>query len=660
MVKYLDITKDNFYSGVIRKRQQFSKFTEKYFKNDIDNILSSINNYINFIYRDSVISWVGGSRSWSENINKYMNESDVDNVSIIPGNYDIFILSNNKNTHKTVVCEFMTQLKKYHDKFVGDNDNELNKYYDLKIQYGNVELNEANVHLQCLVNYPDQKGTCVLFPCQSIMMSIKSKRGVEIPAEFLKLYNFKLIVYFESYYIENINIKIFKEKFIKKSNNINFLNKDGLLLFSEFIRYNRLEKGINVDSIRKKMLLFNIKSEGIDLYNEYYKVLNNYVDVFLNSNEFSIYRFIDLIKNLPKSVGKDIDNDLSFQFINIIRPYINSFLKYLNEEINSHFYDNAFLVVVGGDAMRRYKYDITNTADIDTKIYVNWDDYEIKTRLGKRKAEENLKPKDEIFKSFIINKLSKFITYLNNIKESIFLPTNYKYFSDELLQMNYNFLVSGDQFRLRYIEKNESLPVDLFSIDFRTKVNSRVKINNNYETIPIITDIPFLDLVIQTDKIKKRDNVLAPHPYSDILPIASIDFLLKDLKNIYTNKFLAKQRYWNEKKDKDEKRYKLLNLINEGLVNIEYNAKNDLNLLIDNDSWKTFLDTQGELYSKNFKKLVKLNRTKHIIKHKMHFYLFDNNTNSFEIHDEHDDEDELNNLDSLADITDPVIVEEDE
>ena len=55
-------------------------------------------------------------------------------------------------------------------------------------------------------------------------------------------------------------------------------------------------------------------------------------------------------------------------FISKFRPAINSCILEINADLEKF---NVKLFISGGDAMRRYKNDISFTKDIDTKLYIN-------------------------------------------------------------------------------------------------------------------------------------------------------------------------------------------------------------------------------------------------------------------------------------------------
>ena len=84
------------------------------------------------------------------------------------------------------------------------------------------------------------------------------------------------------------------------------------------------------------------------------------------------------------------------------------------------------------------------------------------------------------------------------------------------------------QFRAREIKKSDLFPVDLYSIDFNTKI-IEYDILTKKETIKFHT-ISLLDVVLQDN-----DN-LYPYYYKifDNIPVASLKFLVEDFIKTYT------------------------------------------------------------------------------------------------------------------------------
>ena len=245
----------------------------------------------------------------------------------------------------------------------------------------------------------------------------------------------------------------------------------------------------------------------------------------------------DAIETVNDNIGK--------LFISKIRPYINSFLIAFSRDLEKEFGDQVFMCVVGGDALRRYQYNITETSDIDTKVFVN--SKFIKNKKNKLKLVD-----------FIISRLSHFTIYLEMIKTQMIKNDLSTIGEKENIKYKFNLLQNIAQFRLRYIDST-LFPVDLFSIDFRTFLYAQYQ-NINY-TIPI--DISFLDIVIHNNEEQLSENFVINQ--QNPVPIASIEYIMHDMKKTYNNKNMASGRFWSGKISKDKIRYeKLKDIIKNG------------------------------------------------------------------------------------------------
>ena len=204
------------------------------------------------------------------------------------------------------------------------------------------------------------------------------------------------------------------------------------------------------------------------------------------------------------------------------RKYINSMLAYIDDLLTGDD-EEAYIFLVGGDAMRRHKRTITRTADFDCKLYCKKSWYDKMDRLVKTVC-------------------SKTIVYLNsNIEDG--------YPSKIVTDL---FTVVRGSFRLRKIEPHDTFNVNLYSIDFRVILYT--------EKTHVKIDIPILDIVIEkfTKLPKKTDTVVYKGNKLASIPVGSIPFLLKDIANTYSDKDKARMRYWNKKNKKDIDRFRQL------------------------------------------------------------------------------------------------------
>ena len=585
----------------------------------------------------------------------------LEGVSIIPGNFDIFLLSSNfydtdnspNNVHKTIVCNVLEELQNF-KKLIQDT----NFYGD----YYNVEIvkNKINTEIRCEIDHSYERNFCTLFPCQSIELQLKlktvkeyrvNKRDNFISDKLVKkslvkdldlpLKEMKIVIYFESSFIPGLDLQKFKSVFLNnicgkvkvgkidedgqkehKIDNIDYLNDLGLLFMNEMISRPRTHKGIYVDKYRRDLLINEMRAlpNGRNLVYEMYREL--YYNLF---HEFKIHNILlergkylrgDIVKNMFLHSGTDIEEYITGNFINMIRPYTNSFLEYLNNELNN-ILPNCVLVLVGGDAMRRYDISVTNTSDFDCRIYT----VPLVKKITTRRNVTEMDTSTIDINDFLINKLSEFVTLLNVLNENTtrevqYIPINMDndITKRDNISIKYSTRTHGNQFRLRYVERGK-FPVNLFSIDFIS--DYQVTIGTDKIIKPMT--IAFLDIVVK--EVKKIN--IVPNLVSGI-PILSIEDLLSDLKYTYSPRNTqAVSRYWNNKTEKDLFRYNRLSQMNNkcnGDIKCfgntyELNTKSDIN-------WKSFvnqytMDIQN--YSNKFKELILINTKNKISKHKMKY-----------------------------------------
>jgi hypothetical protein len=670
---YMRTIPEEFYEEFINERKAYSKFINKYFRQDIDNILQDAIKYVDNNYGSTTVIWIGGSRSWKKLFDCFGGRIQLHSLelaSIIPGNYDIFVLSNDYRAHEEVMCYLTHYFDQYIEAFKDPKIFPIGQKFDVSKNYGNIKKTNDS----CTLNFPKEKGSCTLFPCQSLIVSLKTKdmknhplyverkyaiekvhkqkqiakkndNGEEAPlspfansvsvlfsdkVDYPLITKNKIMVYCESFVIQGIDIQKFKNKFLFQncendlSNlQVNYLNSNGLLLMSEFLKVSRFQKGLNVDQYRKQFLMKVIGSFNVSEFHAYKQIISEYYEVFGQTTAMDTYMIGDLVKRLALSTGYDFENEIGKKMIDALRPYTNSFLKYLSEEMSRAYGDDAFIVMVGGDAMRRYDLNITTTSDFDTKLFVN-DNLLRSDGVQTRRSH----PVGLSIEEFLIREMSKFVVFLYNEKE-LFLS------SDEVIGMEQSdfkvscpLLSKGLQFRLRYIEKNDKLPVDLYSIDFRTIATMHVLMDGKPLRFEVPIDVPFLDIVvtrIRDSLFAKKGNIQGQikniktktvgDDVSTSVPIASHEFLLADLEKTYHSPSLAAGRYWTSKVSKDITRYRRLKAIKV----LDYIGIDELNREANPNIWERFGKRPMEelQYVKDFTNKMVEDRKLRKVKHKM-------------------------------------------
>lgn len=353
---------------------------------------------------------------------------------------------------------------------------------------------------------------------------------------------------------------IFARKFLNK------LNLYGLITFSYLNNSKKeSESGLNIERLRQNYLLqklnkFDISTPLRTINKVFGDIKKLYIRLFEKFKCFNGF-FIEKIDNLL------LENNLvQYQsFIDFIdkyymllfRPAINAFIVDINKELFEKH--NVKLFIAGGDAMRRYNYDISFTSDIDCKLHIkNATGDNVKNQISEIvmrhviKLRNYLEERKTLVLSDIISKrnrgLEVFEYMIDNqgIKIDVLL--------DDTMKNKYQ------QFRVRDNKKNDAMPVDLYSLDFRYKIShydisnpQQPKLMNHFNHL-----ISILDVVI----IDEKDFHLNDLVEDNGVAFASKEFLLKDFETTYTTEDMALGRISNDKARKDIQRYNQMSLDN--------------------------------------------------------------------------------------------------
>ena len=371
---------------------------------------------------------------------------------------------------------------------------------------------------------------------------------------------------------------------VDRNDNLNYLNLYGIYILLELFKKKSFlqQKGYNQFKIRESIfenhiLKPNVKSNILfNIAMLYYLTFNK--TYLFNKNIFKIllYTYIKSINNIEKFIDSTEAN-----IIECLRPYINKCISNINSRLHS-IDNNLGIFVVGGDATRRYKNDISITKDIDTKVYVPHN-------LKDNKDHIFSLINDELFKlcSFFIHNKNELFTSLNSKLNKIIDDGDYAYTAKfTLIDEDPNLL----NFRFRQIFKN-TYPVDLFSLDYRCKIDFTI-IHINTGKIREFTfkyDIAFLDITVEfldtNDSYYDKYSIL-----SNGLPISQLAFLIDDLNKTYNSDTSSLLRFTRNKIDKDYDRYIELNKIVYG-DKFEYETKSGKDILINKPNTSRNPDT---------------------------------------------------------------------
>jgi len=274
----------------------------------------------------------------------------------------------------------------------------------------------------------------------------------------------------------------------------------------------------------------------------------------------------------------DFKETIENNVIEILRPYINKTIFNINDELSKmEFYmidadrteteksrgeeKLTGIFILGGDALRRYKYNASKTKDIDAKIYIP-----IKipySNNDRENIDSGYHNEEKIFRCITSN-LIKLLSYLENNKKVLFEglqkpETAHKEISagrgdDNNVIIDVDFITEDPNlvnFKFRKSGK-PYFPADLYSIDY--KCLFKITLREKVITIPI--EIAFIDIVVKQEgrKIYNKFSVFAENK----LPLARLEFLLSDLLNTYNENDLSLLRFFAGKSDKDYSRLNLL------------------------------------------------------------------------------------------------------
>jgi hypothetical protein len=501
--------------------------------------------------------WLGGSQSWEQweqQLPKEAHLTELQKVSMMAGNADVFFASNDVQGCKDVmkqVYPVAEAIQKECDALLADAG------YKVRLDTVGFKVSKGEFV------FDPQPTAYELFPAYVLNLVIQRKapkastvrtrrRNAEDVAAAADLpFDDKLLVYFEVFHMPNVNLETFSTKYLTHDPtfNINYLSALGLITFSLMIGVTRLEKGFDVDAQRRMAFFTSLVSHTKD--KAYANVRDTYTQLFKNSPLYDDEYVYKLNMEVLRARSSQVDALIeTFEewLIERLRPSINAFIVDTNKRVMQETNDRAFMFIAGGDAMRRYKRSISTTKDIDTKIYVD---------ASRKRNHNTVSTMEKKVATIVEECMSKLVYYLGTNKQRLFGTQE-----NDLLMMSkedngvmakmqfYTNNMQNMQFRLRQIEKNDHLPVTLFSIDYRgymTGTIDGVKFMYKHE-------IPILDVVIEDNVHSKTRKDIVQVSKNDI-PVASMKFLLSDLVKTYNTEHLAMMRVWGNKKKKDAARF---------------------------------------------------------------------------------------------------------
>lgn len=602
---------EEFFDRAVEKRVDFVTFLQT---TGIHDLMKS---YIASLKLASP-NWLGGSQSWAHwerNLPKKDSLTRLQKASLLAGNADFFA------AHNTVEgCQQIIQQLYPVAVAIRDECNRMlsNRGYNVRInKFGFSKHQSREFH------FDDTPMSYELFPSYVITLTVHAKvlPNTTIQTRSMKEAVYEPvphdgadIAYFEVFHMPQIDLKKFSEAYLQFEPNesITYLSPLGLITFALLIGVSRLDKGFDIDTQRKLAFFASLVSSSKE--ETYNTVLDTYRKIFGKSNIYDEL-FVDKLNIETLGLYSPEMSAMLEVFeewlVEKLRPSINSFIVDMNKRIMEETNDKAFMFIAGGDAMRRYKNSITVTKDIDTKVYVD------NTRKRLSTTTTSLEKK---VATIIETCMSKLIYYLGTHKPRVFGIQNMIQFHMKQPQNGvmagieyYTSSPKNMQFRLRRIRKNPSIPVTLYSLDYRGYVQGTL----NGKPFVFKHEVPILDVVIEENKkhLPRSDVV---YDSTNEIPVASLKFLLNDLKNTYETHPLAILRAWRNKKQKDLQRFRKLRNIYKGQDEKTTSRGSASDLDVIDPVYSDFIDgVNVDWYVRMFNEIKASNKRK--FKHKMPF-----------------------------------------
>jgi len=603
----------NIKETAVNNKRSYNEFLNKFILVDENRL--NINNWItseiwkfekniDLIRVPNYTYWLSGGNSWQEIFNIATKYTEEEEISISIGNYSLnYIYINNQELEEKIGI--------YYKLLLSLQELLLRKGIETRIDMNNIEYDETSRTLK--FNYEEYvykepsfyMKLIIVLPEVSKEGGAKYRRRINkknnylgkkaLYNEYLKLikeneldkdlmekieikqeFNDKIIIevnfnyYRETSKFNYIKLNKFNDNYIDKpkikyegfnlgiiKSKLRKLNKIGMLTYSYLSSSNKVqEMGLNVDEYRQRIYIEkDLKNKASLIVSKFEELKKVYLSIFKNTNIYNMF-FIDKIDNIILKYS--IPNyDIFIDFIEkffmyIFRPAINSFIVEINEELKTKY--GIILFIAGGDAMRRFDFNISATKDIDTKLYIGSvidHKEEIKEIIAKHivKLRNYL---EENYKSLLRIKTIEIDSYDNKIERILDYSNEYINFNYEENNYSVNLTLPDNKkrkeqhFRVREIKSSQNFPVDLYSIDFQTYMNV-----NDTEQKKI--SISLLDIVVQNE-------ILKDYYYDtfDNIPVASIKFLIEDLEKTYTTSERALGRIAVGKYKKDIIRYNKL------------------------------------------------------------------------------------------------------
>lgn len=653
---YMDYSNELMYQTTMDKRSRFATFVDTkipQLKEDVSELLINLNR------TENTVAWIGGSRSWKKLYDTHSrtikNSALITSSAGTAGNYDIFVLYSDSNNFQNLFDAITSEVKAIHRNLIAS----IGDAYDINIKYPKGKKMKGEM--------------CAIFPCVSIAVELTSRPVGRrtTTATNLKLEN-KLLLYVEVGLYSRIDVNLVRQRLLTPTYHLNAI---GLFLFSQFILSPRRDKDINVEMYRDLFIQQLMAKSNVTLSTTLFETAKTYTEIFQHYMNQSVLSHHDVFVNdlyikasftwYEQEKKFKINDYYTFIVAETVRPLIQTGVALISKVLKHH-YDSfkAHIFLVGGDAMRRYIPSTVQTNDFDTKImyskndakllelcisclvllttmlehayYLDLNDWytlgferdgskfeilipKLKARVTNRietntDALANGIGIDSLFDNMNLDSPSRASSLDNSVITMPTTTTNTNTTKSINIDSGPNKYYT---FRPRVIDQSEFLPVDLLSIDMNIPIVVRIR---GMADISWKLTIPIFDMVLQ--KVDKPNPMFDVREYNTtVLPVASPEFLIKDLEKTYNNESLAKMRFFNAKKEKDIKRLtslrKSTNTYDSRLDNVLFFNKT---LLASETGqlWNHIKD-RSEMFRNKLKTVMCSNKRKGYVKHKLAF-----------------------------------------
>jgi hypothetical protein len=536
---------ERFYSALIRKEKAFGNILET--NTLAGSIIEKFMTQFNTIMmpassRGKYLHAIGGGFAWAhwlEHASPAPKLSPTD-VKLIQSarTWQYYYFTNQESTYGNLTCDIFDTIQT-----IQSTLSQLSPFeaYDIVLDTKGVEVTKKT----CKTFDNEQYSIgLILRKKDNMKMATRSKVANAPPQNPIEYAPFDgmEILRVDEVYLPKVDLQQFQRAYTLPSHMPTFqmLNPYGLWLLSKTTPntstswLTRYTQDVYVNYLRQQKATAAL-TDMATFYNTLFKASPAY-----NSDLFNYLQLLAL-RIADSGVDDMLDSVFDRWVMKVLRPYINKCIINIDRDLKQATNGAACIMIAGGDAMRRYKHNITVTRDIDTKIYYP------------RDAPSSMI--DTIHK-IVQHHVAGLTTFFIRSKHALFpgCDTNSMYYGPVSIQ----YISSNSknlQFRLRYNEPNANIPVHLYTIDYTADLFLQQK--EGQRAIRRRHMIALLDVVVAP---YNEDNVPCDKlvKYFNQLPVASLEFLVDDLRHTYENENLAKFRYLRHKNTKDRERYQKL------------------------------------------------------------------------------------------------------